>query len=65
MNREAAAAKLDGSVVKLYDDRGVQFRTLNGNGATGVTVSGQTIAITFKDGKVKLFDLTGGYIRTV
>ena len=65
MNREAAAAKLAGSVVKLYDEKGRQFRTLNGVSANGVTVSGQTVAVTLKNGKVKLFDLTGRYIRTV
>jgi hypothetical protein len=65
MNKEAAAAHLDGSIVKLYDARGIQFRTLNGVGATAVSVSGEAIAIRMKNGYTKLFDLTGRYIRTV
>jgi len=65
MSKQAVAAKLVGSVVKLYDPNGLQFKTLNGTGGTSVTVSGNRIALSLKNGRIKLFDLTGRQIRII
>ena len=65
MKREVAVAKLQGLDVKLYDAKGGYMRTLSGNGAVSVDVSGGTVAVHFKNGQVKLYNSEGNYVRTL
>lgn len=61
MNQKAAAAKITGQSVTLYDGQGRNICSIPAPHAKGAVASGDTAAITFERGNVKLYDAQGRF----
>ena len=58
-------AKIDGGCVKLYSSTGSYQRTIGDYNAVSASVQGDTVAITYADGRVKIYSTSGSYQRTL
>ena len=51
--------------MKLYDERGIYIGNIVANKPAAVDVSAAGVAVHMSDGKIRLYSLTGQYIRTI
>lgn len=60
-------AKIDNGYAKIYNaSTGGHVRTIGDRGAVSAAVQGDTVAVTYADGKVKIYNAnTGGHMRTI
>jgi hypothetical protein len=65
MKRQCATAKIERGHVKLYDERGIYMGNIAGNDAVAVDVSAAGVSIHLSDQRIRLYSLTGQYIRTI
>lgn len=61
MNQKAAAAKITGQSVKLYDGQGRHICNITAPHAKSAVATGDAVAITFERGNVKLYDAQGRF----
>lgn len=61
MNQKAAAAKITGQSVKLYDGQGRNICSIPATHAKSAVATGDSVAITFERGNVKIYDAQGRF----
>lgn len=57
--------KIENGYAKLYSVHGTYVRTIGEQGAASGVVQGDTIAVTYVDGRVRLYNMSGTYLRTL
>lgn len=65
MNQKAAAARIAGQSVKLYDGQGRNICSIPASHAKSAVASGDAVAITFERGNVKIYDGRGRFKASI
>jgi hypothetical protein len=59
MNHKAAAAKITGQSVKVYDETGRNICNIPAAHAKSAVASGDSVAVTFERGNIKIYAANG------